>query len=292
VELPGEENMKQVILLVCVLVTLALSNPAALSAQEMSVMGAVAPQMAEGAPPELMHWGKMVGRWSTREESLNADTSMWEPSMGGDWDFHWAFNGWGIQDNYSSPPLNVELDDESGRQRGINLRIYNPVTEKWVLTWLTTASTRALTMTAESTNDQIVMLADDANPQGYYSRITFFDMAETSFEWKLEWSSDRIVWVEVYRIHGSRKTATESVAVPVPETVAEDVISVPESANDAAVTPQDASELIVPDEGSSEPVTPSEEASEVITPDAGSSELNTPPEDASELVTPVEDTTS
>lgn len=161
--------------------------------------------MATGAPPELAHWGKLVGRWSTTEESLRPDGSGWDPSLGADWNFFWSFDGWGIQDEYFSPPLSDVLEDESTRQRGINLRIYNPIEKKWVLTWLTIASTKPATFTATSNDTEIVMLADVVNPQGFHSRITFFDITDTAFEWKLEWSKDQQQWTEVYRIHGTRK---------------------------------------------------------------------------------------
>lgn len=161
--------------------------------------------MAESAPPELAHWGKMVGRWSTVEESLKPDGSGWVPSNGADWDFFWAFDGWGIQDNYTSPPIKEPVENEQTRQRGTNLRIYNPAEKKWILTWLTTTSTQPQTFTAVSNDKEIVMLSDAVNPQGFHGRVTFFDITETTFEWKLEWSKDKEQWREVYRIHGTRK---------------------------------------------------------------------------------------
>lgn len=162
-------------------------------------------EMAAGAPPELQHWGQLVGRWSTTEEGLRQDGTGWDPSKGADWDFFWAFDGWGIQDNYTSPPTSQELDDESTRQRGINLRIYDPAAKQWVLTWLTPGSTKPNNFTATSTADEIVMRGNALNPQGFHSRITFFDMTDTTFEWKLEWSKDEENWTEVYRIHGKKK---------------------------------------------------------------------------------------
>ena len=161
--------------------------------------------MAEGAPPELMHWGKLVGQWSTKEEGLKPDGSAWQDSKGADWDFFWAYNGWGIQDNYTSPPLSEVLDDESKRQRGINLRIYNPTEKKWVLTWLTVSSKKSLAISALSTDDSVVMLTDEPNAQGKHTRYTFFDMTESTFEWKMELSPDKENWREVYRIHATKK---------------------------------------------------------------------------------------
>jgi len=70
-------------------------------------------EMAKEAPIELMHWGQLVGQWSTTEESLKADGSGWQASNSADWDFMWAFNGWGIQDNYTSPPMRANVSAES-----------------------------------------------------------------------------------------------------------------------------------------------------------------------------------
>jgi hypothetical protein len=188
-------------LIACLALTVPLQAAAGDSAGKF-----VPGSMANGAPPELAQWGKLVGRWSTTEESLQQDGSGWAPSAGADWDFMWAFDGWGIQDNYTSPPHATQLDDESTRQRGINLRIFNPAEKKWVLTWLTPTSVKPATFTAVSTDTDIVMFADVLNPQGYHRQITFFDMTDQAFEWKLEWSKDNETWFEVHRIHGERKS--------------------------------------------------------------------------------------
>lgn len=161
--------------------------------------------IAVGAPPELHHWDKMIGPWSTTEERLSQDGSTWQPSKAADWNFYWSYDGWGIRDDYTSPPMSEPVEDESKRQRGTNLRIYNPKTRQWVMTWLTIASTTPASFTATSTDEEIVMLSDTANPQGFFGRITFFDMTGKSFEWKLEWSKDQEQWQEVYRIHGTKK---------------------------------------------------------------------------------------
>jgi len=73
------------------------------------------------------------------------------------------------------------------------------------LSWLTTAAKKPMNLTAASNDTEIVMLRDDKDPKGNYSRIKFFDITDNTFEWKLEWSADRESWREVYRIHGTRK---------------------------------------------------------------------------------------
>ena len=180
----------------------AAANPLLAEPPEM---GFSASGPAQGAPAQLAHWAGLIGRWSTREEGLRADGSGWDPSKGADWDFFWTFDGWGIQDNYTSPPKSEAVEDESKRQRGTNLRIYDPTQKQWVMTWLTPGSKQPQSFTASSDGHTIVMLGDQPNPQGYHTRITFFDIAADSFEWKLEWSKDQQQWREVYRIHGTRK---------------------------------------------------------------------------------------
>lgn len=193
----------KVFICLLVIVFLVTTNSTIAAEDKSSVF--IPGMMAEAAPRQLEHWGKMVGQWSTTEERLKQDGSGWQASKGADWDFLWAFNGWGIQDNYTSPPLSEKIADESQRQRGINLRIYNPKENKWILTWLTTSSSTPKNFTAASTEESIVMLSDKPDARGNHHRITFFDIAEESFEWKLEWSQDQTKWLEVYRIHGVRK---------------------------------------------------------------------------------------
>ena len=161
--------------------------------------------IAEGAPAELAHFEKLIGNWSTTEEGLAPDGSEWQPSNGADWNFYWSYDGWGIRDDYTSPPMSESVADESTRQRGTNLRIYNTTTKQWIMTWVATLSAQAQNFTAQSTDEQIVMLSDAVNPQGFFARITFFDMTASSFEWKLEWSKDKEQWREVYRIHGTNE---------------------------------------------------------------------------------------
>ncbi len=158
-------------------------------------------EMALDAPPKLMHWGKIVGQWTCTEESLSSDGASWQPAGTSDWDFIWAYDGWGIQDNYYSPARSKALDDESTRQRGINLRIYNPTEKKWILTWLTTQSTAPLSITAVSDDEKIIMSSTVPNAQGLHSQYTFFDMSKNTFEWTLSQSKDEKNWTKVYKIH-------------------------------------------------------------------------------------------
>jgi len=73
------------------------------------------------------------------------------------------------------------------------------------MTWLTTTSKKAQIFAATSTPDELIMLTESKDVRGNYNRVTFFDITESSFEWKLELSQDQQSWREVYRIHGVKK---------------------------------------------------------------------------------------
>jgi hypothetical protein len=157
------------------------------------------------APPELMHWGKMIGQWRTSEEGLKPDGSGWQPSKGADWNFYWALDGWSIRDEYFSPPLSEAVDAPENRQMGTNIRVYNKDKKQWQMAWVTKQARTVDVYTAVSTERNIVMLSDGKLPSGKHSRITFFEITNDSFEWKLEWSDDgQTNWLEVYRIHGKK----------------------------------------------------------------------------------------
>ncbi|MFT4938508.1 MAG: hypothetical protein ACI88A_001536 [Paraglaciecola sp.] len=90
------------------------------------------------APPELKHWGKMIGQWRTTEEGLKLDGSAWQASIDADWNFYWALDGWAVRDEYFSPPLSEALDSPAKRQMGTNIRVYNKDQKQWLMGWVTT----------------------------------------------------------------------------------------------------------------------------------------------------------
>jgi len=166
--------------------------------------------LAAGAPVALEHWQTMLGDWSTTAESLSQDGAGWKSTNNADWHFYLAMDGWAIRDEYFSPPLSEQLSDPDKRSIGTNLRIYDQDKQQWLMVWMTKSGKSVDVYAAKSDSEQIVMLAKQKNPQGYFSRITFFDMQQDSFEWKMEWSADGDKnWLEVHRIHGSRKNSQD-----------------------------------------------------------------------------------
>ena len=95
--------------------------------------------------------------------------------------------------------------DPTKRVFGTNIRTYNPKTNQWEMAWISSLGNKVDTFKAIEKNGHIVMT-------GFYNgantRITFFNMPASTFDWKMEIQSskDKIKWTEVYRIHGIKKS--------------------------------------------------------------------------------------
>jgi len=171
--------------------------------KEMSLHGALS--VNENAPAELSHLKNMIGEWAIEDSILQADGS-WAPGPGADWDFYYTLDGYAFEDIWVQPPRAVSVEDETKRTVGVNIRKYDPVAEKWVMAWLTKGPGVVQTFSATSNEDELVMVEDEVNAQGYIRRITFYNMTGDTFDWRMEASTDEgETWAEAYRIKGTKK---------------------------------------------------------------------------------------
>ncbi len=153
------------------------------------------------APPETAQFGQLVGVWDITDETLQSDGT-WKADSGAEWIWYYVLDGHAIQDDWIAPARHVPTA-ETPRQYGTNLRIYDPAAERWDLAWISNTDRKLSTFTATMQDDALVMRGTTANGQA--SRITFFDITPTTFEWKLELGQEDGSWTEVYRIHGVRR---------------------------------------------------------------------------------------
>ncbi len=143
---------------------------------------------------------KLLGHWQITDSS-KTPKGQWQAGQGATWHFYPILNGHAVQDDWVSPPLNV-TEPKGGRQFGTNIRIYNPVEQRWEMAWASSKGQKVDTFTAEEKEGQIIM---SGLFSGKESRITFYNLEANTFEWKLEYKQANASWLEVYRIHGVRK---------------------------------------------------------------------------------------
>lgn len=153
------------------------------------------------APPETAQFGQLVGEWSIRDENRQPDGS-WTEGAGADWNWYYVLDGYAVQDDWIAPIPNAP-EGSPAMQYGTNLRIYNPQAEQWEMAWTSSTGPSVTTFTATQEGDSLVMRGIYA--AGRPNRITFFDITEDTFEWKLEIQQPDESWQEFYRIHATRK---------------------------------------------------------------------------------------
>ncbi len=159
-------------------------------------------QINPTASKEAHHYAPLLGEWEIVDSSLNKD-GMWVTGSGADWNWYTILDGHAIQDDWIQPSMSQKIGSGK-RQFGTNIRIYNPNTKQWEQIWASSQGKKIDQFSATSTNKQIIM-------RGFYagneSRVTFYNLKENTFDWKMEFQSkkDTTIWKEVYRIHGKRK---------------------------------------------------------------------------------------
>lgn len=145
-------------------------------------------------------FNQLIGEWAITDSSLTPDGT-WKAGLGADWNFYKILNGNAIQDNWIAPPIGVEVKNGQ-RQFGTNIRIFNPKESQWEMGWIASNGKELKTFTAIEDNEKIVMKGVFG---GGNSQITFFNITENSFDWKLQLEQKDKSWPEVYRIKGTKK---------------------------------------------------------------------------------------
>lgn len=159
------------------------------------------------APPETEQFGRLAGVWDVEMKIRREDGSWPETGTAAEWRFRYALDGWAIQDQWFSPPPDRPAGD-APRQRGTNLRIYDPEKGAWDTAWISNTQQKLSTFEARADGDDRMVMTG-LHGSGRPSRTTFYDVTPSSFEWRLElqgMGEDPEAWTEVARIHAERRS--------------------------------------------------------------------------------------
>lgn len=193
--------------------TTPVARTAALAlAASMGLGAAVAEPPAPNpeAPPETAHFAFMIGEWDCATRFMGPDGSYTEGHA--TWIGEYILDGFAIQDHWISPQPNGKT------YHGINIRSFNPTLGKWECRWLPQSTLEWKHFTAEKVGDTMVMLGHGTNARGeYLDRNTFYDIGDTSWSWRKDWSyDDGATWIEgIGYIQATR--ATSDAATPAPQ---------------------------------------------------------------------------
>jgi len=133
------------------------------------------------APAELSQFAFMIGANDCTEERLNNSTGEWDTGVR-TWDAKYYMNGYAISDT-----------GRSGKSNNGNIRIYDPATEQWVVTYFSMPVFGTGTWRGGLVNDELVLEQPQRAPgtelEGV-SRLTFSDISAQGFNWTGAWVSN------------------------------------------------------------------------------------------------------
>lgn len=133
-------------------------------------------------PSGPAEWGQLAGTWRCRVRTPDAQGIVSEAES--IWTWEYILGGTGVRDVY------VGLDDAGApRFRGTAIRIYNPETSEWEISWADDATSGVRTYRATYGDGRIEMRKTDEDP-GW--RTVFYDITPTTFDWMTEPSGGRM----------------------------------------------------------------------------------------------------
>ncbi len=154
------------------------------------------------APEATEHWGKLVGNWDIIFESVDASGTV-QQEFEGEWNWFYMLNGHAIQDVFILPPRN-QASDPNSIFYGVGIRIFDEDSGKWQSVWVDTSNKILELREASSTDEKIIL--HQTNAKGEKLRISYFDIAKNSFEWKQEVFDEKTeTWILTQLIHAKRR---------------------------------------------------------------------------------------
>ncbi len=163
-------------------------------------LGLLSSEMNINASETTKDWGKLVGNWNIVFEAVDESGKV-QQSFEAEWNWFYILDGYAIQDVFILPPRNLAKKTDSPFY-GVGVRIFDEDTNKWQSVWVDTSNKKLEFREATSTAEQITMY--QTNAKGEKLRITYFDMAPSSFEWKQEVLVDNKNWVITQLIHAKK----------------------------------------------------------------------------------------
>ena len=134
------------------------------------------------APPEVHHWGTLMGDWDVRWEAYTI-TGVKRNEGTATWHWYATLGGFAIQDFFTHA-----MPADIGRDRvGTNVRVFDASANEWHIRWTHNFGAGFEEFTAIHSGPEIIMY-EDGNEE--VSRIRFFEFQKNSFRQQEEKSDD------------------------------------------------------------------------------------------------------
>jgi hypothetical protein len=134
---------------------------------------------------KMMLYGQFVGSWEGTVVVHNPDGTRRESSS--EVHFGWVLGGRAVQDVWIAPALQGR-QPEQDRMHGTTLRVYDPQSDVWHITWIDPVKQAFNRMTGRQIGDEIVQ--EYRNEEGVRTQWLFTEIKAASFHWIARDSND------------------------------------------------------------------------------------------------------
>ena len=173
---------KLIVMLFAALALAMLSLPAMAQDQAEAEVTGQMPVM--GPPEEMKQMEYMVGLWKVDGKMWMDPTNDEPMAFTATAEFEYELDGAVLEMEYISEMMGMPF-------RGMSYTTYDRERKEWQDTWMDNLTGRQMMMTGQEENGQRVMTGVDFfQGMEYLTRNTSFNITETSFDWKMEQSTD------------------------------------------------------------------------------------------------------
>ena len=141
---------------------------------------------AEDRAANLMLYGQFVGSWEGKVVVHEVGGARRESSC--EVHFGWVLQGRAIQDVWIAPSRHARKPTEQDRMYGTTLRVYDPQSDIWHITWIDPVRQAYDRMTGRKVGQEIVQ--EYRNAQGARCQWLFMEITPDSFHWISRDSAD------------------------------------------------------------------------------------------------------
>ncbi len=140
---------------------------------------------------KMMLYGQFIGSWDGTVIVHRPDGQRFENSC--EVHFGWALAGRAIQDVWISPSRKTRAAGAEDEMYGTTLRVYDPKTDQWEITWIDPVRRNFNRMLGRSVGNEIIQEYGDET--GNICQWCFTDIRPDSFHWISRESNDgRSTW--------------------------------------------------------------------------------------------------
>jgi hypothetical protein len=146
-----------------------------------------APGRSPEIPESMDVYGWLVGSWDLDVVRYRV-VDLVGPGATGEVHFGWVLEGRAIQDVWIAPALRGRKTGEESRMYGTTLRVYDPRSDLWHITWIDPVRQAFNRMDGRKAGEEIVQEYRDA--QGARCQWLFTGITADSFHWIARESAD------------------------------------------------------------------------------------------------------